>query len=63
MHTCWNLPISSDGRYLAPSVGSRESSYIYLTLVAEATRDLDHPDALATEGHSPRRPIAEKSQP
>jgi hypothetical protein len=33
----WNLPISSDGRYLATSVSSRESGYSYLRSVADAT--------------------------
>jgi len=36
----WNLPIHSDGCYLATSIGSREGSYSYLQ---SASTVIDHP--------------------
>jgi hypothetical protein len=40
MLTFWNLPIQSDGRYLATSISRREGGYSYLKSAAAD----DHPD-------------------
>jgi hypothetical protein len=51
----WNLPIHSDGRYLATSIGSRESGYSYFRSAAEATDNLDYANASLPTGTLPRR--------
>jgi hypothetical protein len=61
MQIRWNLPISCDGRYLASSLGSRESSYAYLKSTAAATDDSGHTDDIIAERQSPSRSIAERN--
>jgi hypothetical protein len=57
MQILWNLPISCDGRYLASSLGSRESSHAYLKSTAAATDDSGHPDDITAERQPSGRSI------
>jgi hypothetical protein len=45
MPAFWNLPIQSDGRYLATSIGRREGGYSYLKS-PEAGDRMDHVNEL-----------------
>jgi hypothetical protein len=53
----WNLPIHSDGRYLATSVGSRESGYSYLRPAAEVNNHLDYAYASLPTGTLSQRSL------
>jgi hypothetical protein len=61
MQILWNLPISCDGRYLASSLGSRESICAYLKSTAAASGDSGHTDEIIAERQSSGRSIAERN--
>jgi hypothetical protein len=59
----WNLPIRTDGRYLANGVGNRESNYSYLRSATEATDNVDCANASPPTDTLPQRSLIAERKP